>query len=133
MKIFQRPGIASIFLLTGLGAAMLAPGQTVPTHILSGPSAFVSSTTVKAGLFRKITPADLPKPFATDSATTKSRIVPRPEGMLPHAPAGFKVGLFATGLKVPRVIRIAPNGDIFLVEKQAGQVPGFRGIGADGK
>jgi glucose/arabinose dehydrogenase len=133
MKIFQRSGIAFIVSLAGLGAAMFVLGQTVPTNILSGPSAFVSSTTVKAGLFRKITPADLPQPFATDSVATKSRIVARPEGMVPHAPPGFSVGLFATGLKVPRVIRIAPNGDIFVVETQAGQVHVFRGIGTDGK
>jgi glucose/arabinose dehydrogenase len=133
MKIFQRSGIAFIASLAGLGAAMFVLGQTAPTNILSGPSAFVSSTTVKAGLFRKMTPADLPKPFATDSVATKSRIVPRPEGVLPHAPPGFSVGLFATGLKVPRVIRIAPNGDIFVVETQAGQVHVFRGIGTDGK
>ena len=46
-----------------------------------------------------------------------------------EGPAGFKVGLFATGLQMPRVIRIAPNGDIFVVETQAGQVHVFRGIG----
>jgi glucose/arabinose dehydrogenase len=128
----MKTGVAVLFSLAGLGVITFALGQDGP-KILTGPAAFVSSTTVKAGLFRKITPADLPKPFATESSTTKSKIVPRPEGLLPHAPPGFSVGLFATGLKVPRVIRIAPNGDIFVVETQAGQVHIFRGIGADGK
>ncbi|HZY72640.1 MAG TPA: sorbosone dehydrogenase family protein, partial [Edaphobacter sp.] len=78
-------------------------------------------------------PSDLPKPYATKSVSTKSRIVPRPTGLLPQAPAGFKVELFADGLVVPRVIRVAPNGDIFVVETRAGRVRVFRGISADGK
>jgi glucose/arabinose dehydrogenase len=128
----MKTGVAVLFSLAGLGAITFALGEADP-KILTGAAAFVSSTTVRAGLFRKITPADLPKPFATESSTTKSRIVPRPHGSLPHAPPGFSVDLFATGLKVPRVIRIAPNGDIFVVETQAGQVHVFRGISAEGK
>lgn len=111
-------------------AAAIACGAD---QVLTGSSAFVSSTSVKPGTFRKITPSDLPKPFATASATTKSRIVARPEGMLPQAPAGFKVNLFATDLKEPRILRVAPNGDVFVVETRAGQVRVFRGLGSDGK
>ena len=34
--------------------------------------------------------------------------------------------LFADGLSVPRVIRVAPNGDIFVAESGAGRVRVFR-------
>ena len=34
--------------------------------------------------------------------------------------AGFAVDLFASGLNMPRVIRVAPNGDIFVAETGAG-------------
>ena len=108
-------------------------GETDPPKILKGRSAFVTSIDVKPGSFRKVTPADLPKPFLTESATLRSRIVPRPAGALPQAPAGFAAGLFADGLSMPRVIRAAPNGDIFVAETQAGQVRVFRGISPDGK
>ena len=121
-------------VLSGAFAAALfsfAPAEF--GKLITGEAALISTTTVKPGLFRKITVADLPKPFATKSVTTKSRIVPRPEGTMPQAPAGFKVGLFASELKIPRVIRVAPNGDVFVVETQAGQVHVFRGIGRDGK
>ena len=91
MKILQRSGVTLLFLFAGLGAAST-------DEVLTGQSAFVSSITVKPGLFRKVTVDSLPKPFATESATTKSRIVPRPEGLLPQAPAGFHVNLFATGV-----------------------------------
>jgi glucose/arabinose dehydrogenase len=117
-----------------LFALLLAAGSgTNPTDVLTGKAAIVTSTGVKPGAFRKITTADLPKPFMTESATLRSRIVPRPAGTLPQAPAGFRVGLFADGLSMPRVIRVAPNGDIFVAETQAGQVRVFRGISVDGK
>ena len=82
---------------------------------------------------RKITPADLPAPFATNSVGNGPRIVPRPAAAWPKALPGFKVELFANGLHNPRLIRTAPNGDVFVAETRAGQIRVFRGIGADGK
>ena len=49
----------------------------------------------------------------------------RTEADVPKAPPGFAVDLFATGLNMPRVLRIAPNGDIFLAETGAGRVRVF--------
>jgi glucose/arabinose dehydrogenase len=43
-------------------------------------------------------------------------VVKRPEDIVPIAPAGFTVKLFASGLWNPRLIRVAPNGDIFIAE-----------------
>jgi len=85
------------------------------------------------GRSRKITVNDLPAPYATHSAGNGPDVVTRPEGVLPKAPAGFKVNLFAEGLHTPRVIRQAPNGDMFLAESGNGQIRIYRGITADGK
>ncbi|MBN8886841.1 MAG: sorbosone dehydrogenase family protein [Rudaea sp.] len=85
------------------------------------------------GTTRKITPADLPVPYATQSVGNGPRMVPRPANAWPKAPPGFKVELFANDLKNPRQIRRAPNGDIFVAETAAGRVRVLRGIGADGK
>lgn len=128
-----RPLAAVAFSLLVLGALRLAQGDASPSSVLTGNAAFVSSIEVKPGIFRKVTVADLPKPFVTESVATRSKIVPRPTGALPQAPAGFHVALFADGLRMPRVMRMAPNGDIFVVETQAGQVRVFHGAGADGK
>jgi len=49
------------------------------------------------------------------------------------APKGFKVELYATGLENPRLIRTAPNGDIFLAESNTSKIKVFRGVGPDGK
>jgi glucose/arabinose dehydrogenase len=85
------------------------------------------------GTFRKITLADLPEPFATPSAGNGPEVAPRPEGAWPKVPDGFKVTQYANGLKEPRLIRTAPNGDFFVAETDAGNIKVFRGISRDGK
>jgi glucose/arabinose dehydrogenase len=133
MGIVPRRRAVLSFAFAGLTIFVFDPNARTENKVLSGQSAFVSSISVKPGLTRRVTVSDLPKPFATESVATKSRIVPRPEGVMPQAPPPFQVGLFATNLEVPRVIRVAPNGDVFVVESQAGRVRVFRGMSADGK
>ncbi len=74
------------------------------------------------GVRRLITPADLRAPFATPSVSNPSPPSLRPASALPKAPAGFVVDLLAEGLSAPRVIRVAPNGDIFVAESAAGRI-----------
>jgi len=85
------------------------------------------------GKTHKITVDDLPAPYATKSAGNGPTMVPRPTGALPLAADGFKVNLYAEGLGAPRVIRLAPNGDIFVAESGARRIHIFRGMTADGK
>ncbi len=87
----------------------------------------------KPGVTRKITVKDLPQPYATDSSSNGPDLVARPDKAWPIAPAGFKVELFASGLKNPRLLRTAPNGDIFLAEMAPGRIRVFRGMTSDGK
>jgi glucose/arabinose dehydrogenase len=85
------------------------------------------------GKVRKITLRDLPAPYATDSAGNAPKLVPRPRDAWPKAPAGFSVQQYASGLENPRLLRTAPNGDIFLAESSGGKIKVFRGITSDGK
>jgi glucose/arabinose dehydrogenase len=133
MKAVRWSAVTFLVFLLAAGTIRLVLGEAGTKSVLTGRLAFVSSIAMKPGIFRKIVLADLPQPYSTESVSTKSRIVPRPEGMLPQAPAGFKVGLFADGLNEPRVLRVAPNGDVFVVETQSGRVRIFRGISPDGK
>ena len=86
----------------------------------------------KPGTFRKITLNDLPAPFASTSAGNGPEVVLRPGDAWPQVPPGFQVGMYATGLEEPRLIRTAPNGDIFVAESGHGRIRVFRGINADG-
>ena len=85
------------------------------------------------GNMRKITIRDIPAPFATSSAGNGPKLVERPQGVWPKAPAGFKVDQYASGLNHPRLIRTAPNDDYFVAESDAGDIRVFRGINADSK
>jgi len=74
------------------------------------------------GNWRKITPADLPAPFASSPAAASTQALPPREDFRPQAPDGFRVERLADGLSGPRAIRVAPNGDIFVIETNAGAV-----------
>ena len=121
---------ASLFI----AAPLAAQNSATPKFNAPAPTPpFTDFRYESPGTTRKITPADLPAPYATKGVGNGPRMVPRPADMWPKAPPGFKVELFASELKNPRQIHIAPNGDIFVAETAAGRIRVFRGIGADGK
>jgi glucose/arabinose dehydrogenase len=101
-----------------------------PGTLLTGQAAMGDWTTDAPGVRRKITPQDMPQPYATKSVDNGPREVSRPANAWPRVPAGFKVEQFLTGLSTPRLIRAAPNGDIFVAESYAGRIRVLRA--ADG-
>jgi glucose/arabinose dehydrogenase len=111
-------------------AALAADGK--PT-VLTGQAAFTDAAHESPGVRRHLTVADLPAPAPDQSVDNGALVVPRPANAWPQAPKGFKVDLYATGLDNPRLLRTAPNGDIFLAESETGKIRVFRGVGADGK
>jgi glucose/arabinose dehydrogenase len=56
----------------------------------------------------------LPEPNPDAAKNKFSKVIGWPEGKTPVAPAGFTVTKFASNIKSPRNIYIAPNGDIFV-------------------
>ena len=65
---------------------------------------------------------NLPPPFATKSAGNGPNKSQAPQGFLPTVPSGFHINIFAADFKRPRLLAVAPNGDIFLAETGANQV-----------
>jgi glucose/arabinose dehydrogenase len=65
---------------------------------------------------------DLPQPYATRSAGNSPQTVDRPANAKLSVPAGFQVKLYASDLSGPRLMRTAPNGDIFIAETRAGRI-----------
>jgi glucose/arabinose dehydrogenase len=80
-----------------------------------------------------IRPGDLPPPDATPSADNPPRVIARPKGAWPKAPPGFKVDLYADGLSNPRLLRVAPNGDVLVAESKHDRVRILRGLDAAGR
>jgi glucose/arabinose dehydrogenase/mono/diheme cytochrome c family protein len=107
--------------------------KPVPTNAAAPPKPFTDFRFEQPGTVRKISVQDLPAPYASESASNGPQLVTRPRGAWPKAPAGFHVQQFATGLDNPRLMRTAPNGDIFLAESSSGVIRVFRGITPEGK
>ena len=132
--------ICSLLFLAYLGyeidhwRASAARQQPASQHpVLTGQAAFTDAAHEYPGIRRHLTVADLPAPAPEQSVDNGPTMVPRPANVLPIAPKGFKVELYATGLDNPRLIRTAPNGDLFLAESETGKIKVFRGVGPDGK
>src|SRR5262245_19078774 len=53
-----------------------------------------------------------------------------PVSAVPRVPPGFQVELFASNLRDPRTVRVAPNGDIFIAPSEPGRIRVLRA--ADG-
>lgn len=84
------------------------------------------------GVHHRLTPAELPPPYATVSAVNFPTLVPQPPGVMPQVLKGFRVEKFAFNLVNPRMIRTAPNGDIFVSESQANRIRLLRDADGDG-
>jgi glucose/arabinose dehydrogenase len=121
--------------------------------LLTGQAAFTDWNQQHPGVRHKITLSDLPEPNPSESVQNTAHIIVRPANAWPIAPAGFKVTLYAGGdaapmqrsdnkehmelsggtFTQPRIVRTAPNGDIFLADTGAGTVFVMRGVGPNGK
>jgi glucose/arabinose dehydrogenase len=119
----------------------------------SNPAIFADWNDQQPGASHKITAADLPAPAPGEAVNNTPHLIPRPSDAWPQAPTGYKVTLYAGGdaapmqrsdnkqnmalsggtFTMPRLIRTAPNGDIFLADSGAGAILVLRGMGPDGK
>jgi glucose/arabinose dehydrogenase len=121
--------LASCSLL--LAPAVLAQGASDSIgELLEGKAAFGDWRSDAPLVRRKIT--ELPPPYATRSAANSPRVIAKPAAAAPKVPPGFQVELFAANLRDPRVLRVAPNGDIFVAESEPGRIRVLRAAdGAD--
>src|SRR5436305_677847 len=118
---FGPLALATCILLAPAAAALAQSGpDPVDNSRLRTGSATFGDWRADAPLVRrKINVGDLPKPFA--SANNFPRIVARPAAS-PKVPPGFQAELFASDLKDPRALVVAPNGDLFVAESEPGRI-----------
>lgn len=76
--------------------------------------------------------AALPPTFATESVRNGPKEVHRPDGAMPQVPKGFKIEVYAAGLKNPRYLQTAPNGDIFVAETGGSRIKVLHGTDGSG-
>jgi len=87
---------------------------------LRGRDALGAWNTDAPGVTRLLTVADLPA--ISKEIPSESKVIPRPAGAEPRVPEGFRAELVASGLEQPRVIRRAPNGDLFVACSKPGEI-----------
>jgi glucose/arabinose dehydrogenase len=80
-----------------------------------------------------ISPADVAAPNSTVPTDFDPSFEDRPAGVMPQVPQGFAISLFASGLKRPRALAVAPDGDVFVVDQARGIIYRLRDTNADGK
>jgi glucose/arabinose dehydrogenase len=136
MLLKSSAATVSLVALILAGPWVWADSQAHGTT-LTGKAAFTDYSQQKPGTRRKLTVADLPEPYATPSVDNgpdgTTNMIARPKDAWPQAPTGFKVELYATDLGNPRLLRTAPNGDLFLADSDGGKILVFRGVTGDGK
>jgi glucose/arabinose dehydrogenase len=126
----MRAGIAgTVLALIGLGGSLglvarglVSSGHAQSAPALRGAAAFGSWHDDAPGKRRHITADALPPPFASPSVGNTVRVVRAPADARLKVLPGFEIKPFASGLAGPRLLRTAPNGDIFVAETGAGRV-----------
>src|SRR5215468_9934308 len=117
----NRACLMSFGAALALSTAGPAPAQDTP-QLLQGKAAFTDWRADRPGLRRHIRPADLPAANQSASSANFVRVASRTGTEKPVVPPGFQVSLFAAGLEGPRQMRVAPNGDVFVVESGSGRI-----------
>lgn len=105
--------------------SLLAVSGAARAQVRTGAAAMGDWRTDAPGVIRHITAADMPAPYATHPTALPAAQVARPADAQLRVPPGFTVRAFAQ-LDHPRQIRVAPNGDIFVAETDAGRVTVLR-------
>jgi hypothetical protein len=114
-------GWSAVVLCGLIGAPALAAA-------LTGVAAYGDWRSDAPGVWRKIAVADLPAAVVHLSVALPA-VVARPAGADLKTLPGFTVTEFAK-LDAPRLVRVAPNGDIFVAESDPGRIRVLRA--ADG-
>ena len=121
-------GAAMVF-----GTALAEPATTQDSpQLLQGKAAFTDWRADRPGLRRHIRAADLPPANLAASNSDGVQVASRTGNEKPLVPPGFQASLFAAGLDHPRQMRVAPNGDVFVVESGGDRIRVLR-PSADGE
>jgi glucose/arabinose dehydrogenase len=114
--------IAAAAAVATLAGPVLSAGAQDKTSgpVLKGKAAIGGWQQDKPGVRRHLTLGD--QPATGKDVKNFSEKTPMPPGATPQVPPGFTVEMVASGLTTPRVIRMAPNGDLFVAERESNSV-----------
>jgi mono/diheme cytochrome c family protein len=102
------------FAIVASLCAVALGGERAIGQGLQGEAAYGSWHDDRPDLRRLLTLQDLPS--IEKPTYGLAQVVPIPTGARPQAPDGFSAELVTSALRKPRVIREAPNGDLFVAD-----------------
>jgi glucose/arabinose dehydrogenase len=118
-------------IVCGFAIALTSMGPGLAQEVKKGEAAFGDWREDSPGVRRHIQAADLPEPVMQEEIVGNfPETADRPADAKPKLPEGFTAELIVSGLENPRVIRTAPNGDLFVANSKANEVRVYRIKGA---
>jgi hypothetical protein len=105
--------VATLFDLAGTQSLLAGSSSS----LLEGAAAYGDWRSDAPGIRRRIKASDLPVPYATNPTANAPAVIGKPPNARLNVPLGFQAKLLASNLDQPRLIRVAPNGDIFNCRK----------------
>ncbi|PSB25244.1 PQQ-dependent sugar dehydrogenase [Stenomitos frigidus] len=125
---------------TSRAAPSISPSSTgsvqiseqTQTNAAQAPAAKLMPTAVLSPQPIAITPASLPKPYASSSASKSPNVIPIPPTPTLKVPTGFVVTIFAEGLDRPRWLALTPTGDVLVTETRQNRIQLLRDANKDG-
>ena len=133
----MRMRVTVLMSMVGVMAATTAIAQAQP--VLTGQAAFTDWNQQHPGVRHKITVAGSAAALRDESSNNQPHVVPQPANAWPVAPAGSRSRCMRAATRAdaaggqrehmtrsrdvyePRLIRTAPNGDLFLSDSGAGE------------
>jgi glucose/arabinose dehydrogenase len=97
------------------------PVAASPASANQPPNNLIQTTPLSPSPIQ-ITVADLPQPFATDSASKSPNVVAIPAEPVLQVPEGFTVNVYAEGLDRPRWLALTPEGDVLVTETRQNRI-----------
>jgi glucose/arabinose dehydrogenase len=110
----MREIVRHVYTVVATFCLLVFAGEHAIGQVRKGEAAYGGWQDDKPGVRRLLRPEDLP-PVAKPTYAV-AQVVRMPDGALPHVPDGFSVQLVTSELHKPRVIRVAPNGDLFVAD-----------------
>ncbi|MGF1540376.1 MAG: PQQ-dependent sugar dehydrogenase [Pleurocapsa sp.] len=106
---------------------MLFGCNVIPsTSVADSASVKTQSSSISTESFTpqplKITLADLPEPYATESVSNPPKVISIPDNLLLQVPRGFTVNVFADNLPDVRWMSLTPDGDVLAVQSRQNKI-----------
>jgi glucose/arabinose dehydrogenase len=107
----------SLYLSVSLSALCVVSAAQAQS-LRTGKDAYGDWHSDAPGVMRKITAADVQAPVDASGVANRSKVVAKPENASLATMDGFSVTPFAKDIVGARVLRVAPNGDIFVSQSR---------------